>query len=269
MRFWRVLLSIVLALAAACAHAGDAPADVLRVCADPDNLPYSHADGSGFEDRIARLLAQDLGMALQYAWLPDRRGFVRKTMGAGLCDVLVGVPADFERAQPTAPYYRSSYVWLQRADAGAVPTGFDDPRLARLRIGVQLIGNDMAASPPALALARHAPGARVVGFPVVGEEPSAERIVRALAAREIEGALVWGPQAGYFAQRSPVPMRVVTLAPPADQPAGQVFEFAIAVGVKRGEDDLRRRIDDSLRRRHADIDAILAQYGVPTLEPRP
>jgi mxaJ protein len=269
MRLHRVLVAAWLALLAAGAHAGEAPADVLRVCADPDNLPYSHADGSGFEDRIARLLAQDLGLALQYAWLPDRRGFVRKTMGAGLCDVLVGVPVGFERAQATAPYYRSSYVWVQRADAGALPAGFDDPRLARLRVGVQLIGNDMAASPPALALARHAPGAQVVGFPMIGEQPSAARIVQALAAGEIDGALVWGPQAGYFAQRAAVPMRVARLAPPHDQPSDQVFDFAIAVGVRRGEDDLRRRIEGTLQRRHADIDAILAQYGVPTLGSRP
>src|SRR4051812_615776 len=134
MRLQRVLVTVSLALAAVVAHAGDAPADVLRVCADPDNLPYSHADGTGFEDRIARLLAQDLGLSLQYAWLPDRRGFVRKTMGAGLCDVLIGVPVGFERAEATAPYYRSSYVWVQRANAGAPPTGFDDRRIARLRI---------------------------------------------------------------------------------------------------------------------------------------
>jgi mxaJ protein len=268
MRRHRVLVLALLA-ASTCSHAGEAPSDVLRVCADPDNLPYSHADGTGFEDRIARLLAHDLGMALQYAWLPDRRGFVRKTMGAGLCDVLMGVPVGFERAQATAPYYRSSYVWVQRADAGPVPAGFDDPRLARLRVGVQLIGNDMAASPPALALARHAPGAQVVGFPVIGEQPSAARLVHAVASGAIDGALVWGPQAGYFAQRAAAPLRVARLAPPADQPPEQVFDFAIAVGVRRGEDDLRRRIDDSLRRRRADIEAILAHYGVPMLGRQP
>ena len=260
------LLAVLLTGGAA---AEPAPADVLRVCADPDNLPHSHADGSGFEDRIARVLALDLGVQLQYAWLPDRRGFVRKTMGAGLCDVIVGLPVGFERARLTAPYYRSSYVWVQRADAGPPPRDFDDPRLARLRIGLQMIGDDMAASPPGCARARHAPGARVVGCPIAGERPAAQRIVEALAAGELDGALVWGPQAGYFARRSPVPMTVVRLAPPADLPREQRFDFDIAMGVRRDDPALLQRLQDAMRRHQPEIDAILAEYGVPRVEMRP
>ena len=261
---------LALALLGPGAHAADpAPADVLRVCADPDNLPYSHADGSGFEDRIARLLAQELGMQLQYAWLPNRRGFVRKTMGAGLCDVMMGVPVGFERAQLTQPYYRSSYVWVQRADEGPPPAGFDDPRLKRLRIGLQMIGDDMATSPPGFALARHAPGASVTGFPVPGEKPAAQRMVEAVAARELDGALLWGPQAGYFAQRSPVTLRISRMPAPADLPSAQTFEFAIALGVRRGVSGLRERLEQALQRRRADIRAILAEHGVPLVEERP
>ena len=263
------LLLSFLALAAAQAHADTAPQDVLRVCADPDNLPYSRADGTGFEDRLARLLAQDLGTDLQYAWLPDRRGFVRKTLGAGVCDVVLGVPVGDARLQTTQPYYRSSYVWVQRADAGDPPAGFDDPRLARMRIGVQLIGDDMAASPPGFALARHVPQARVTGFPIPGETPAAQRIVDAIAAGELDGALVWGPQAGYFAQRARVPMRIARLAAPADLPRPQAFEFDISVGVRRGDDALRRRVQDALHRRQADIDRLLADYGVPRVETTP
>jgi quinoprotein dehydrogenase-associated probable ABC transporter substrate-binding protein len=266
------LLSVLLAaplLVGGPADAADAPRDVLRVCADPDNLPYSRADGTGFEDRIARVLAEELGMDLQYAWLPDRRGFVRKTLGAGLCDVLVGVPVGFERVQLTEPYYRSSYVWVQRADAGPPPAGFDDPRLAMLRIGVQLIGDDLATSPPGLALARHVPHAQVVGFTIPGPQPAAERMVQALVEGRLDGAFIWGPQAGYFAGRAGVPMRIARLAPPPELPPEQPFEFAIALGVRRGDDALRERLQGALRRRHADIAAILAQYGVPTLEARP
>lgn len=262
------LLALLLALGAAAAGA-EPPREVLRVCADPDNLPYSRADGTGFEDRIARVLAQDLGMDLQYAWLPDRRGFVRKTLGAGLCDVLLGVPVGFERAQLTAPYYRSSYVWVQRADAGPLPTGFDDPRLARLRIGVQLIGDDLAASPPGLALARHLPHAQVVGFPIPGELPAAQRMVQAIADGALDGAFIWGPQAGYFAQRAAVPMRIAILAPPPELPREQPFEFAIALGVRRGDAALRERLQQALQRRRGEIAAILAQYGVPVVEARP
>ncbi|WP_427915101.1 quinoprotein dehydrogenase-associated putative ABC transporter substrate-binding protein [Ramlibacter sp. MMS24-I3-19] len=263
------LLASLLAVLAAPVHADTAPPDVLRVCADPDDLPYSSADGTGFENRLARLLAVDLGTDLQYAWLPDRRGFVRKTLGAGLCDVVLGVPVGDARLQTTQPYYRSSYVWVQRADAGDPPAGFDDPRLARMRVGVQLIGNDMAASPPGFALARHVPQARVTGFPVPGATPAAQRIVDALVAGELDGALVWGPQAGFFAQRASVPMRLVRLAAPADLPPGQTFEFDIAVGVRRGDDGLRLRVQDALHRRQADIDRLLAEYGVPRTEARP
>ena len=265
----RAALSLLLlASLAAPARADTAPQDVLRVCADPDNLPYSSADGTGFENRLARLLAMDLGTDLQYAWLPDRRGFVRKTMGAGVCDVVLGVPVGDARLQTTQPYYRSSYVWVQRADGDEPPAGFDDPRLARMRIGVQLIGNDMAASPPGFALARHVPYAHVTGFPIPGETPAAQRIVDALAAGELDGALVWGPQAGFFAQRARVPMRLVRLAAPTDLPRPQSFEFDIAVGVRRGDDTLRQRVQDALHRHQADIDQLLAEYGVPRVEAR-
>jgi mxaJ protein len=262
-------LSICLALAgfAATAVAADpARPPALRVCADPDNLPFSHENGSGFENRIAELAAQDLGIPLRYEWLPDRRGFVRKTMGARLCDVIIGVPVGFERTVNTAPYYRSRYVWVERTRDGIAPTSFDDPRLPRLRIGVQLIGNDMAASPPGYALARHQLTGNVIGFPIPGEQPAAERMMDALAGERIDAALVWGPQAGYFANRASVPLRVLPLAAPPDAP-GQPFEFAIAMGVRRGDEALRLALDDFIRRRQDDIDRILADFAVPTWKP--
>jgi mxaJ protein len=249
--------------AAAAAAVEPTPPAALRVCADPDNLPFSRQDGSGFENRIAQLAAQDLRVPLTYAWLPDRRGFVRKTMGADLCDVIVGVPVGFERTLNTRPYYRSTYVWLERARDGVTPASFDDPRLPRLRIGVQLIGNDMAASPPGAALARRGLVRNVVGFPVVGEQPSAQRMVDAIAAGSIDAALVWGPQAGWFAARSPVPLRIARVPAPAGL-KGQPFDFAIAIGVRRGDEGLRRALDDFIRRRQGDIDRILADYSVPT-----
>lgn len=256
------LLAVLLGLAAAASAATGLPA-ALRVCADPDNLPYSHQDGSGFENRIAELAASDLRLPLAYEWLPDRRGFVRKTMGARLCDVIIGVPAGFERTLTTKPYYRSRYLWVERSADGIAPASFDDHRLQTVRIGVQLIGNDMAASPPGLALARHGLTRNVVGFPVVGERPSGERIVNALADRQIDGALVWGPQVGWFAQRAHVPLRMRDLPPPAGL-AGQPFDFAIAMGVRRGEEPLRQALDDFLRRRQPEIARILADYAVPT-----
>lgn len=257
-----VMTAFALALCAGAAAANEtAP---LRVCADPDNLPFSRADGSGFENRIAQLAAQDLHRPLAYAWLPDRRGFVRKTMGAGLCDVIMGVPAAFERTANTRPYYRSTYVWVERARDGAMPASFDDPRLAQVRIGVQLIGNDMATSPPGAALAGRGLVANVVGFPVVGERPSAQRMVDALASGSIDAALVWGPQAGWFAARSPVPLRIAAASAPAHLKA-QHFDFAIAMGVRHGDEALRQALDGFIVRRHADIARILADYSVPVI----
>jgi mxaJ protein len=234
----------------------------LRVCADPDNLPYSHEDRSGFENRIAQLIADDFGLPLEYAWLPDRRGFVRKTMGAGLCDLIIGVPVGFERTMNTRPYYRSSYMLVERGADTAPPRDFSDPRLRQWRIGVQLVGDDLATTPPGHALAQAGATANVVGFPVPGEQPAAARIVQALARGELDAAFVWGPQAGYYARRAGTPLQLHYLPPPATLKE-QPFSFAIAMGVRRGDRALRDRIDDFIARRQADIDRILADYGVP------
>jgi mxaJ protein len=236
--------------------------EALRVCADPDNLPYSRTDGSGFENRIAQLIADDMKRPLAYEWLPDRRGFVRKTLGSQLCDVIMGVPAGFERTATTTAYYRSAYVFVERATDAPPVQSFDDARLARMRIGVQLIGNDLAASPPGAMLARHGHIDNVRGYPLAGEQPSAERAIDAIGRGEIDAAVLWGPQAAYFAQRSPVPLRVTLV----NVPPGAHFDFAIAMGVRRGDAQLRAELDDVIRRRQPDIDRILASYGVPRVQ---
>jgi mxaJ protein len=258
----RVLLFVFAALVAATAQAQP---QALRVCADPDNLPYSHQDESGFENRIARLIASDFGLPLEYAWLPDRRGFVRKTMGAGLCDLMVGVPVEFERTANTKPYYRSFYVLVETAGDASPPRTFSDPRLRRWRLGLQLIGDDFAATPPGHALALVGAVDNIVGFPIPGEQPAAERIVQALARGELDAAFVWGPQAGFYALRSARTLQLHYVAPPAglhDQP----FAFDIAMGVRRDDQALREKLDDFITRRQPDIDRILAEYGVPRRE---
>ena len=258
----KCLVAWTLGCALGAAAAQEAPRATLRVCADPDNLPYSHQDGSGFENRIAQLAASDFGLPLEYAWLPDRRGFVRKTLGAGLCDVVVGVPANFERTLNTRAYYRSSYVLVAPQSHAAPPASFADPRLRRWRVGVQLVGDDLATTPPGHALALSGAVQNVVGYPLAGEQPAAARMVQALARGELEAAFVWGPQAAYYASRAGVPLRVHYVPPPAalkDQP----FAFAIAMGVHRGDRALRDRLDDFIVRRQGDIDRILADYGVP------
>lgn len=252
--------SALLAVSLLCVASAVEPRE-LRVCADPDNLPLSNEDGSGFENRIARLVAREMKAELRYAWLPLRRGFVRKTMGAGLCDVFIGVPKDFERVMTTRPYYRSSYVFVDGPRARGVHR-FDDPRLESLRIGVQLIGNDLAATPPGYALAINGHFLNVRGFTIYGDGPAAQRMVAALAHSELDAALVWGPQAGYFASRSATPLELRRAHPPANA-ASVPFEFDIAMGVRRGNVALRDELDAIILRRRADIDAILAFYSVP------
>jgi len=252
-----------LAIAAAAALPCGAAERTLRVCAEPDNLPLSSANETGFENRIARLLADELGARLVYAWQEQRRGFVRKTIGADVCDVWIGVPAGFERLLTTRAYYRSRYVFVNRADAREPLRSFADPRLATLRIGVQLIGNDLAATPPALALARSHAVDGVVGYPIYGAGSAAERIAADLGAGKLDAALVWGPQAGWFVDHGAVPLAVTAAAPP---PGFELpFEFAIAIGVGKGDADLRRELDAALERRAADIDAVLDAYHVPRL----
>ena len=249
------------------APAVPAPLSPLRVCADPDNLPYSRADGSGFENRIARIVADELQRPLEIVWVPEGRGYVRKTLGADLCDVLIGVPAGYERVATTRPYYRSTYVFVNRADAPRPLDSFDDARLAALAIGVQLVGNDLVATPPGYALARRGAIARVVGYPVYGDGPAAERATADLAVGRLDAALLWGPQAGWFAAASAVPMQLRAAQPPPDLP--QPFAYSIAIGVRRADRALRDALDAALARRATEIAAVLDAWHVPRLPPDP
>jgi len=254
----RLQIALLLALLASAAGAA---ARELVVCADPDDLPYSRQDGSGFENRIAAIIAQDLRARVVYRWMPLRRGIVRKTLGAGLCDVLMGVPADPAGLATTTPYYRSSYGLVTRTAWGAPVTSFDDLRLRTSRIGVPLIGVDGAAAPPAAALARRGIVDNVAGFPVYGAVSAAQRVVEALAAGELEIAVGWGPAVGYYARRSTVRLDVA-LAP--DERAASE-SFPIAIAVRDDAPALRDDLNAALARDRGRIDAVLAEYGVPLL----
>jgi mxaJ protein len=254
-------IACVVAPGVAAAPVANADSPPLRVCADPDNLPYSHRDQSGFENRIAALVADELQRPLQYHWQPQQRGFVRKTMGSGFCDLFIGVPVDLDQVLTTRPYYRSSYVFVQRVAQPRPLLAFDDPRLSQLRIGVQLVGDDLAATPPGYALARAGAIRNVIGYPVLGAGPAAARMMAALADDRLDVALVWGPQAGWHASHSPVPLAVQIATAPAGLSAP--FEFSIAMGVRRKDTTLRDAIDGAIDRRRTQIDAILRAYAVP------
>ncbi|TPI57604.1 quinoprotein dehydrogenase-associated putative ABC transporter substrate-binding protein [Mesorhizobium sp. B3-1-3] len=239
----------------------------LRVCADPNNLPFSNAAGQGFENRIAEIIAADLGAKLTYTWWAQRRGFVRNTLKAGLCDLVPGTPANLEMLRTTRPYYRSSYVFVTRQDDPDVAS-FNDPRLRDLRIGVQLIGDDGANSPPVQALGRRGIIGHLIGYPVYGDysapNPPA-RIVEAVASGDIDLAVVWGPLAGYFAQKQKVPLRITPVTPRIDGPQLPLM-YDISMGVRREDDALRSDVNSALARHKAEIDAVLTQYGVPRLD---
>jgi mxaJ protein len=239
----------------------------LRVCSDPNNLPFSNEQRQGFENRIAELIARDLGVEITYYWHAQRRGFVRNTLNANRCDVILGVPSSFDLALTTRPYYRSGYVFVTRRDRKIDIDSLDDPRLRELKIGVQMIGDDYASSPPAHALANRGMTRNVVGYSVYGDyrEPSpTRRIVDAVARREVDLSAVWGPTAGFFARQSRVPLRVTPFTPEIDLPF-LPFVFDISMAVRRGDTALRDRLDGIIEKRRPEIAKILKDYGVPVL----
>jgi mxaJ protein len=260
-------LRIPLLLLLTGALSGAAVADrrpALRVCADPNNLPFSNHRFEGFENRLASMIAADLHASLHYTWWAQRRGFVRNTIQAGTCDVVMGVPRGFDRLIVTRPYYRSSYVFLSRRDRPSIVT-LDDPRLRRVRIGVQLVGDDGQNTPPAHALADRGVISNVVGYSVYGNylEPNPPaRIVEAVAHGDVDVAVVWGPLAGYFAARQAPPLAVQPVTPQIDR-NGMPLAFEIGVGVSRARPELRDRIDAVLAQDHAAIDRLLDEYSVP------
>jgi quinoprotein dehydrogenase-associated probable ABC transporter substrate-binding protein len=237
----------------------------LRVCADPNNLPFSNRRGQGFENRIAALIARDLNRPLAYFWLPQRRGFIRNTLQAGRCDVVMGTPAQNARVQSTRPYYRSSYVFVTRRDRHLQIRSFDDARLKSLTIGIQVTGDDYNNPPAAQALAARHLVQNVRGYTVYGNyfKPDPQRdVVDAVANRRIDVAVIWGPLAGYYARAQAVPLDVVAVRPERDGP-GAVFAFDIAIGVRPEDTALRQAIDTVLVRRRGAIRRILTAYGVP------
>ena len=243
----------------------------LRVCADPNNLPFSNQRLEGFENRLATIVAGELHANLEYTWWAQRRGYVRNTIQAGLCDVLMGAPSGFERTLVTRPYYRSSYVFVSRSVDQLQVRSFDDPILRRLRIGVQLVGNDGQNTPPAHALADRGVVANLVGYTLYGNyldpNPPA-RIVEAVARGDVDVAVVWGPLAGYFAPRQSTPLALQSVTPQVDR-NGMPLAFDIGVGVSPKLPAVRDEIDHVLVRRRADIARLLDEFGVPRVTPSP
>jgi quinoprotein dehydrogenase-associated probable ABC transporter substrate-binding protein len=236
----------------------------LRVCADPNNLPFSNQKSEGFENKIAELIAREMKLPVEYTWWAQRRGFIRNTLKAGTCDVVIGVPSSYELALTTAPYYRSTYAFVYRKDRGLNVRSFDDAILRNVRVGVQMIGDDFANTPPAHALTNRHIIENVKGYSVYGDYSQANppaRIIEAVAKGDVDVAIVWGPLAGYFATRQRVPLEVVPVSPEIDLPH-LPFVYDISIGVRRGESAFKDQLDEIINRKRPEIESILDEYGV-------
>jgi mxaJ protein len=255
----RCLRLAVLCILAITIPAG-AAGPVLRVCSDPDNLPFSSRALTGFDNRIAILLAHDLGRTPVFVWTRSRRGFMREQFNKNACDVLMGVPVGMKAVATTHPYYRSSYVFVTRAKEHLQLTSFDDPRLNGRRIGLQIMEEDL--SPPSLPLIRSGHAGQLVGFESFGAQ--AEDIVRAVADKRTGTAVVWGPVAGYYAARQRERLSLSFVSPAVDR-SGIPFVFSIAAGVHKKDTALRDAMNASLSRLEPNIRNILGTYKVPTL----
>ncbi|HJU18467.1 MAG TPA: quinoprotein dehydrogenase-associated putative ABC transporter substrate-binding protein [Stellaceae bacterium] len=244
----------------------------LRVCADPDNLPFSNAKGQGFENKLAEFVADQLGEQLSYTWWPWQRGRPRRALRAGLCDVVIGVPGEVGGVAATRPYYWSSYVFVSRADhhLGDI-SSIKDHRLKHLRIGVEEIHGNRFYTPPARMLADVGLADNLAAYPIEGPANTSPRarIIADVAQGKIDVAAVWGPVGGFFARQSTVPLKLVPIGDYEEFSTRRIhfglvgFQFDIAMGVHPGNEALRRSLDQLIARDQPQITALLQRYGVP------
>lgn len=233
----------------------------LRVCADPANIPFSNEKGEGFENKIAELLAKELGVPVSYTWFPQAVGFVRNTLGAGLCDVVIGAAQGEELMQNTNHYYRSSYVLIFKPGTGLDGVdSLDDPRLKDKRIGI------VAGTPPATILAANGLMPKARPYPLTVDrrfEAPVENMMRDLQSGEIDVAVLWGPIGRYYAKKASAPLVVVPLVKETNGPR---MTFRITLGLRRNEPDWKNQLNTLIAKKQHDINEILLSYGVPLLD---
>lgn len=237
---------------------------VLRVCADPDNLPGSNTAGEGFENKLAELLAKTWDSKLEYTWWAAPRGIMRMLNGM-YCDVMLEMPVLSDMAGVTRPYYRTSYVIVQRKNAAHQVTGLDDPALKTMKIGVHLFAADGENTPPAMALSAHGVVGNLVGFPTsyMGGTNHPEDIIKAVISDSIDVAIVWGPIAGYYAKQLGAELRLTPVAD--DTLTKMLFSYSMGFATRRRERAFRDSLQQFLDSKAPEIRDLLQQYGIPLL----
>jgi mxaJ protein len=244
---------------------GNQATEPIRVCADPSNLPYSNRDQQGFENKIAEVIGQELGTPLSYFWWPAQMGMVRHTLQVDQCDMLVSIPKGFDPVLWTKPYYRSTYVLASRSDRKLGLRSLDDEALKKLRIGVHV------NTPPYAALANRELADNMVSYRLFFDpqdtDPASrpDKVLQDVLAGAVDAAAAWGPLVGYFAMQHPSTLDVV----PLDDDPNLPMSFEFSMGVRKGNRELKARLEAALDRREADIRKILADYGVPLLPLKP
>jgi len=232
---------------------------VLRVCADPHNMPFSTEKGEGFENKLAELFAQKLGKGLSYAWYPQATGFVRNTLAAHKCDLIMGAPQGDDVVQVTNPYYRSAYALVFKEGLDGVDT-LSDPRLKGKRIGV------VAGTPPGNNMATNGLMANAKPYPLVIDtrvDSSAAAMMRDLATGEVDAGVLWGPLAGYYARQASA---VVTVVPLVRETSGPRLAYRIAMGVRHSDQEWKRLLNRLIRESQPAINKLLLSFGVPLLD---
>jgi len=237
-------------------------AKVLRVCADPNNLPFSNEKGEGFENKIAEYLAKKINKELAYAFYPGATGFVRNTLNAHLCDVILGIPQGNDLVQPTNPYYRTTYAIVTRAGSELEGlTTLDDPRLKSKQHRIGLVAN----TPPGNILAKEGLMGAVKPYPLMVDtrfDSSSATMIRDLEAGEIDVALLWGPIAGYYVKNAKTKLNLA----PIRETAGTRMAFRVAFGVRHSDQIWKRDLNQFISQNKSELEKILIDYGVPLID---
>jgi len=292
----RTLLMVLtgsVALIVTCSSIAVAGAPPLRVCADPQNLPFSNVRGQGFENEIAALVARSLARPLRYVWRRQDADFVRSTLDAGICDVVIGLPSPSAAVETTRPYYWSSYVLIARADRHLDIVSLDDHRMRALRVGVEAIAGDRLFTPPARRLAEEGLARNLIPYTgsgalangskhLSGNQPgdlaararaARSQLVQAVADGQIDLAAVWGPAIGYWAMHSRVPLRITPIGDNSEFSSRkphfgmQAMQYQISMAVRRGDDPLRSALDLAIQQNKMQIEAVLQRFGIPLIDP--